>query len=122
MASARDTLDLETWLAVMRAGSPKERAEARQAGFESELQAEMAGAFGRANEKVQRALADLGRALATLDGASDTVRPEALERAQEAWTAASRARWELRVHREAIGLRWTREVDERFPLPPRPRD
>ena len=88
-------------------------------GLERELIAEMARSLGRVTRRLTDALArldDLGRAI---DAAPDPAARAALvadfnrRRAE-----AARARWELLVQREALGLRRHDDVDAHYPLPP----
>lgn len=93
-----------------------------QLELETEIRAEIAAALGRAEDKVNVALLRLElaqRRLATeppgperrrLVAAFDALRDEALH-----------ARWELLVHREAVGFRRNAILNELYPVPPRMR-
>jgi hypothetical protein len=112
-------VDLETLIAVYRGRNRSEKARARMEALEAEIDAERARAYSRAHEKVQEALeaaAAAGRELG--HAAADRIGP-AVARYEEARERALRARWELRVHCEALGLRWTAELERRYPRPPR---
>jgi len=89
------------------------------AGVQQELLAEMGSAFARANEKVERAWAELdrcGRAL--VRPATPEARRDAAIRFNEQREKARVALWELRVHREALGIRDHRAIDRAWVLPP----
>ena len=95
----------------------------RREGFEKleeEILREKAAALGRAGERLESALEEareLGRAL---DAERDPERRAALLRLYEAARRrADSARLMLVVQREAIGLRYHRDVDLQFPQPPR---
>jgi len=99
--------------AARRSASTREREEALQA----ELDRERAGALGRAGRKLDAAMAALADAEAALHIDTDAAWA-AYEHARQ---AATRSRWEMRVHREAVGLRSHGVLDELWPLPPRRR-
>ena len=95
----------------------------RREGFEKleeEILREKAAALGRAGERLESALEEareLGRAL---DAERDAERRAALLRLYEsARRRADSASLMLVVQREAIGLRYHRDVDLQFPEPPR---
>lgn len=88
-----------------------DRTDAIQGALEAELRAEMAASLGRAAHKVEVALVALEEAGRTGDpGGWD-----------EARRAALRAKWELQVHREALGLYRHDDLDRLYPIPARPR-
>ena len=90
--------------------------EAAFAGVQQELLSESSSAFARANEKVEHAmerLAELGRALETARERAPLVAAFNAQR-----EVARVAIWELRVHREAIGLRDHRSLDQAWSIPP----
>ena len=90
--------------------------EAAFAGVQHELLSESTIAFSRANEKVERAMQELDRLARALDHAPFD---QALVAAFNAQREAVRvALWELRVHREAIGLRDHRSLDQAWSVPP----
>ena len=95
---------------------------AAQEQLEKEIVREMAEALGRSGEKVDVALLRLdvaGRALAA------AVDPAARARLADAYSArrdeALRARHELRIHREAVGIRRNETLDREYPIPPKMR-
>ena len=95
---------------------------AAQEELERELIREMAEALGRAGEKVDLALLRLdvaGRALAV------AIDPEERRRLTEQFNAlrqtALQARHDLRIHREAVGIRRNDCLDAEYPIPPRAR-
>jgi 2-polyprenyl-6-methoxyphenol hydroxylase-like FAD-dependent oxidoreductase len=87
---------------------------------EREIVREKAATLGRAGERLEAALQAvhaLGRAL---DDAPDAGRRAALLAEYEAARRrAAHARTILVIQREAIGLRQHRDVDRKFPEPPR---
>ena len=93
---------------------------AAQEELERELIQEMAQALGRAGEKVDVALLRLELAGKALAAARD---PEERARLATAFnalrSAAITARHELRIHREAIGIRRNDALDREYPIPPR---
>jgi hypothetical protein len=95
----------------------------RQEGFErlqEEIVREKAAALGRAGERLEAALADAAALGQALDAARDPERRAAILRDYErARQQALLARTMLLIQREAIGLRYHRDVDRQFPEPPR---
>ena len=91
-----------------------------QEALEREIIHEMAAALGRSGEKVDVALLRLELARRALAGAVD-VRERA--RLAVAFNAlrddALKARHELRIHREAVGIRRNDVLDVQYPVPPR---
>lgn len=86
--------------------------------LETEIIREMAAALGRAEDKVNAALLELelaGRALATAV-AGERRRCAASFNARRA--TALRARWELLIHREALGMRRNDVLEQLYPIPP----
>lgn len=79
----------------------------------AQVQAEKANALSRAVEKLENAWN-------AAVGVRDEVRTGRSERADyaSALEQSRRARWELRVHRDALGLGWHRDYDERWPALP----
>ncbi|HEU4406031.1 MAG TPA: hypothetical protein VFS43_12255 [Polyangiaceae bacterium] len=90
------------------------------AGLEREIASEMAYALGQSEEKLLVALLELERAGLELGRARpgsaehdaraerfDALRREALTR-----------RWELQIHREALGFRRNQVLEELYPVPP----
>jgi hypothetical protein len=95
----------------------------RREGFdklEQEIVKEKAAALGRAGERLEAAL-DEARALGlAIDAEPDERRRgELLREYEAARRRADSARLMLLVQREAIGLRWHRDVEQQFPEPPR---
>jgi hypothetical protein len=95
---------------------------AAQEQLEKELIREMAAALGRAGEKVDVALLRLelaGRALAA------ATHPDERERLATEFNTrraeAIKVRHELRIHREAVGIRRNDDLDREYPIPPRAR-
>jgi hypothetical protein len=96
---------------------------AAQEQLEKEIIREMAEALGRAGEKVDVALLRLdlaGKALAAATDPEDRTRLVAAFNTLRA--AAIQARHELRIHREAVGIRRNDVLDREYPIPPRARD
>ena len=87
--------------------------------LEREIIEEMAHALRRADDKLSRALDDLervGRDLETVsDGREADDRVTTYNRQRQ---RALDARWELIIHREALGFRRHDEVDRVHPIPP----
>jgi hypothetical protein len=89
--------------------------------LEREIVAEMAAALGRAEDKLNAALLRLelaAKALAAADRADE--RSDAARVFDARRDAALRARWELVVQREAVGIRRNEIVERLYPIPPRP--
>ena len=87
---------------------------------EREIVHEKAATLGRAGERLEAALAVARERGDTLDAERDPARREALLREYEAARReAAAARHMLLIQREAIGLRYHRDVDRQFPEPPR---
>ena len=87
--------------------------------LEQELVQEMAGALGRTEDKVNVALLRLDVAGQALDRLSpgDAGRAAQVAAFNALRVEAERARWELMVHRDAMGLRRT-DLSELYPIPP----
>lgn len=93
---------------------------AAQEALEKEIIQEMAQALGRAGEKVDVALLRLelaGKALAAAADAGERARLTVAFNALR--DAALTARHELRIHREAVGIRRNDVLDREYPIPPR---
>lgn len=93
---------------------------AAQEELEKEIMREMAEALGRSGEKVDVALLKLELAARDLASARDDEERFRLvaafnARREEALTA----RHELRIHREAIGIRRNDTLDTEYPIPPK---
>jgi hypothetical protein len=88
--------------------------------LEREIVQEKAATLGRAGERLEAALAAARLLGHTLDAERDPARRAALLREYEAARRqAAAARLMLVIQREAIGLRYHRDVDRQFPEPPR---
>lgn len=90
--------------------------------LETELVREMAAALGRAEDKVNAGLLRLelaGRALE--DARTPAERTRCADEFESARMAALRARWELLVQREAVGIRRNQVLEELYPIPSRRR-
>jgi hypothetical protein len=93
---------------------------AAQEQLEKEIIREMAAALGRAGEKVDIALLRLelaGRALAAATDPKERARLTTEFNALR--TEAIEVRHELRIHREAVGIRRNDVLDREYPIPPR---
>jgi hypothetical protein len=92
------------------------------ARLEKEIVKEKAAALGRAGERLEAALATVAALGQALDAESDPARrTPLLEEYEAARRRALHARTMLLIQREAIGLRYHRDVDRHFPEPPRRR-
>ncbi|MGZ3424553.1 MAG: hypothetical protein ACXWUG_21400 [Polyangiales bacterium] len=91
-----------------------------QRSLEMEIAQEMAAALGRAGEKVDIAIVELEALGRACDAA---VEPEGRSRAVAAFNAkrehAEKVLWELRVHREALGIRNHAQLARFYVIPPR---
>jgi hypothetical protein len=93
---------------------------AAQEQLEKEIIKEMAEALGRSGEKVDLAFLRLDLAGKALAAATDPDERARLATAFNALrSAAITARHELRIHREAIGIRRNDALDREYPIPPR---
>ncbi|MBW2255354.1 MAG: hypothetical protein JRI25_12245 [Deltaproteobacteria bacterium] len=104
-------------------GTRLQRSDVVHESLLAELRAEMAAALGRAGDKVSEALDELAvaeRALEIPSPDRDPI-PESRKVRWEAYQVryahAERALWQLRVHREAIGLLRHDPLKWLFPLP-----
>ena len=89
-----------------------------QEQLEREIVQEMAAALGRTAEKVAAALADLDAARTAVDAStSEEERVVAIARFNQRRSAALRARHELVIHREAIGIRRNDVLESVYPIP-----
>ncbi|MEL6344223.1 MAG: hypothetical protein AAFV53_13975 [Myxococcota bacterium] len=90
--------------------------------LEQEILSEMAAALGRAGEKVDYNLLRLELADEAIAKASSPVeRRRKIQAYNKIREDALRARWELKVHREALGFVRNRQLEELYPVPPRRR-
>jgi hypothetical protein len=93
---------------------------AAQEQLEKEIIREMAEALGRSGEKVDVALLRLELAAQDVAAAaSDDERERAVTRFNALREDALRVRHELRIHREAVGIRRNDVLDATYPIPPR---
>lgn len=92
--------------------------EERHETLEAEIRQEMASALGRTVTKLDHALLELELAERDLDRAPTD---ESWARYDLAHERAHSARRDLRIHREAIGIRRNPDLHERFPIPARRR-
>lgn len=93
---------------------------AAQEQLEKEIIREMAEALGRSGEKVDVALLLLELAARDVAAAAtDDARERAIARFNALRDDALRVRHELRIHREAIGIRRNDVLDATYPIPPR---
>jgi hypothetical protein len=92
--------------------------EAHHRQLEAEVHQEMAFALGRTGRKLELALAALEAATVALDNAAPAAdEAAALAVYTVARQAALDARRDLVIHREAIGIRDSRELADRYPHP-----
>ena len=102
----------------------RSRFDAEQAyeDLEREILYEMACALGRAEEKVNVALLRLELARRELDEAQPgSEYAERAEKFNSLRELAWQARYELLVHREAVGMRRNEILEQLYPIPPRVR-
>jgi predicted nuclease with TOPRIM domain len=81
--------------------------------IEAEMLQEMADSLARAGEKVDHALLQLELIGRAVDEGKSTV-----GKYNEQREVALKAIWELKVHREAIGLRQHHVIAQMYPVPP----
>lgn len=94
-------------------------AQATQDALEAEIAQEIAGALGRAGAKVDLLLLKLQLARDAHDEADGSERSRLADEYAALRQQALTARWELQVHREAVGMRGShRSLDETYPIPP----
>jgi hypothetical protein len=90
------------------------------ARLETEIVQEMAQALGRTEDKLNYALLRLELAGRALDAATDECERVACRRAFNAVRdEALEARRNLQIHREAIGIRRNKVLEEVYPIPPK---
>lgn len=90
--------------------------------LEKEIVQEMASALGRAGDKVDYALLRLDLVAQAIEQAPDpATRRKKISRWNELREEAIDARYELRIHREAVGIRQNRVLEAMYPIPPRRR-
>jgi len=94
--------------------------EQAQATLEQEIIQEIAAALGRTAAKLDHALLRLELAGRELDAVTDDAeRAECASRFETLRSQALRARHELLIHREAVGIRRNDILDLLYPIPPR---
>lgn len=90
------------------------------ARLETEIVQEMAQALGRTEDKLNYALLRLELAARAIDTAPDQlVRYERVKEFNALREDAIQARRNLQIHREAIGIRRNRMLDDLYPIPQR---
>ena len=88
--------------------------------LETEIVQEMAQALGRTEDKLNYALLRLELAARAIDTAPDElVRYDRTKEFNALRDEAIQARRNLQIHREAIGIRRNRMLDDLYPIPPR---
>jgi hypothetical protein len=88
--------------------------------LETEIVQEMAQALGRTEDKLNYALLRLELAGRAIEDAPDPlVRYERVREFNVLRNEALDARRNLQIHREAIGIRRNRVLDDLYPIPPR---
>lgn len=88
--------------------------------LELEIMQEMASSLARAGEKVDHALLALELLGHKVDEATDTAaRAKFVEAFNSQREVALKALWELKVHREALGLRQHHALAQMYPIPPK---
>jgi hypothetical protein len=93
---------------------------AAQEQLEKEIIREMAEALGRSGEKVDVALLRLELAGKEVAAATNPdQRSRLVARFNALRAVAITARHELRIHREAVGIRRNDVLDREYPIPPR---
>jgi hypothetical protein len=98
----------------------RQRLDVAQAheSLEREILHEMACALGRAEDKLNAALLRLELAANALRTAAPEQRRAHATAFNACRRAALAARWELVIHREAIGLRRNELLERLYPIPP----
>ena len=116
------------YLAKLQSRAKSLRFESGFGAVERELMAEMAAALGRSEAHVTAALDELRAIGETLDELERSgMEPTAEELVQrvarfnEVRELCERRRWELIVHREALGFRRSEIVEQTYPIPARRR-
>ena len=88
--------------------------------LETEIVQEMTQALGRTEDKLNYALLRLELAARAIDEAPDPlVRYDRVKEFNTLRDEAIQARRNLQIHREAIGIRRNRMLDDLYPIPPR---
>lgn len=89
--------------------------------LEAEIRQEMASALGRASAKIDLAVVRLELALTEYERAPAPDREPMHPQLQRLHAQAQRARLDLVIHREAIGLRDNALVSKTYPIPALPK-
>jgi hypothetical protein len=88
--------------------------------LELEILQEMASSLARAGEKVDHALLELELLGQKVDAATTSqARARLVDEFNEKREHALKMLWELKVHREAIGLRLHHALAQMYPIPPK---
>src|SRR5262249_29136400 len=95
--------------------------EQAHATLEQEIVQEIAAALGRTAAKLDYALLRLERAARDLDAAPAGYAAAGPGRLNALGKDAPRARHELLIHREAVGIRRNDLLEQLYPIPPRRR-
>jgi hypothetical protein len=95
--------------------------EQAHATLEQEIVQEIAAALGRTAAKLDYALLRLELAARDVDAASSDDAAARTERFNALRDDALRARHELLIHREAVGIRRNDVLEQVYPIPPRRR-
>jgi hypothetical protein len=112
----RDSGFESPYLARLRA---RHDVAAAQEELEKEIMREMAQALGRSGEKVDVALVHLEVAARAVAAATGDARARAVARFNALREDALRLRHELRIHREAVGIRRNEGLEAAYPIPPK---
>ena len=106
-----------TGLSTAVRGDHTASADGLTKALEAEIRSEQAFAYVRATRKVVNAIARLAEH-------TEILLAGATPAARAAWQTtrdeAELARWELLVHRDALGLVHQGDIEEQFPIPRRP--
>ena len=90
-----------------------------QPTIQQELLSEMADALKRAEDKLLDAIQVAEGARDAIPDAGAPGLEAALEAFREARARAERRKWELMVHRQALGLQWNQDVADLYVIPRR---
>ncbi len=90
-----------------------------QKPIEQEIIEEMASALRRSEDNINFELLKLEVLERDFQEAEEDKQAELAQAFNDQWDKAKRRIWEFRVHREAIGLFWSKELDAMYPLPRR---
>lgn len=112
----KDTGYESPYLDRLRARLDPSEAVAR---LEAEIVQEMAQALGRTGDRLNYALLRLELAARAIDEADEGARAERIRAFNALRVEALDARRNLLIHREAIGIRRNKLLDELYPIPPK---